>query len=156
MIPMLWLQLYVFGRPQVQFRRPVLYTAFLVQAVLVTLAVQFSPAFLSLPGFLAGSVLLVLPSRLAWPAFALIAAGMGWKYATLTNSPLEITYAALTTVVTGLVVYGLTRCPTWLSNCTRHGPNLPRWPWPRSGCGSPGTCTICLATASRRSRSRAS
>jgi two-component system sensor histidine kinase DesK len=107
--PLLWLQLYVFGRPQVQFRRPVLYAAFILQAVLVVLAVEFSPAFLSLPGFLAGSALLVLPPRLAWPVFAVTVVGMGWKYATLTSSPLEITFAALTTALTGLVVYGLTR-----------------------------------------------
>jgi signal transduction histidine kinase len=110
--PLLWLQLYVFGRSQAQLKRPVLYAAFLVQAVLVTLAVQFSPAFLSLPGFLAGSALLVLRPRLAWPVFGLTVAGMGWKYATLTNNPLEITYAALTAAVTGLVVYGLTRLST--------------------------------------------
>lgn len=65
--PLLWLQLHVFGRTQAQYKRLVLYAAFLVQAVLVTLAVQFSPVFLSLSGFLAGSALLVLPPRLAWP-----------------------------------------------------------------------------------------
>ena len=82
LIPMLWLQLYVFGRPQVQFRRPVLYAALLVQAVLVYPAIAYSPAFLSLTGFLAGSVLLVLPPRLAWPAFVLTVAGMAVEICT--------------------------------------------------------------------------
>jgi hypothetical protein len=42
LIPMLWLQLYVFGRPQVQFRRPVLYIALLCQAMLVYAAIAYS------------------------------------------------------------------------------------------------------------------
>jgi signal transduction histidine kinase len=109
LIPMLWLQLYVFSRPQVQFRRPVLYTALLCQAVLVYAAIAYSPAWLSLTGFLAGSVLLVLPPRLAWPAFVLVGASMAVNYSRLSNSPLEITYAALWTTNSGLVVYGLTR-----------------------------------------------
>src|SRR5262250_1314164 len=53
LIPMLWLQLYVFGRPRGQFKRPALYAALLCQAALVYVAVRFSPAWLSLPGFLA-------------------------------------------------------------------------------------------------------
>src|SRR5262245_29094418 len=69
LIPMLWLQLYVFGRPQVQFSRRVLYAALLFQAVIVYAAIWYSPAWLSLTGFLAGSVLLVLRPGLAWPAF---------------------------------------------------------------------------------------
>jgi signal transduction histidine kinase len=109
LIPMLWLQLYVFGRPQVQFRPPVLYTAFLCQAVLVYAAIAYSPAWLSLTGFLAGSALLVLRPWLAWPAFVLVVASMAVTYARLTDSPLEIAFAAVSTMISGLVVYGLTR-----------------------------------------------
>src|SRR5262245_23744060 len=109
LIPMLWLQLYVFGRPQVHFRRPVLYTALLCQAVLVYAAIAYSPAWLSLTGFLAGSVLLVLRPRIAWPAFVLVVASMVVNYARLTDSPLDITFAAVSTTISGLVVYGLTR-----------------------------------------------
>jgi two-component system sensor histidine kinase DesK len=109
LIPLLWLQLYVFGRPQVQFKRPVLYTALLCQAVLVYAAIAYSPAWLSLTGFLAGSVLLVLRPWLAWPAFVLVVASMALNYARLTNNPLEITFAAAWTINSGLVVYGLTR-----------------------------------------------
>src|SRR5262245_23269563 len=108
LIPMLGLQLYVFGRP-LQFKRPVLYAALLCQAVLVYLAVRFSPAWLSLPGFLAGSVLLVLPLRLAWFVFVFIVAATTVDYARLTTSPLDIAYAAVSFTLTGLVVYGLTR-----------------------------------------------
>jgi len=109
LIPMLWLQLYVFGRPQVQFRRPVLYTALLCQAVLVYAAIAYSPAWLSLTGFLAGSALLVLPPRIAWPAFVLVVASMAVNASRLTDSPLEITFATVSTTISGLVVYGLTR-----------------------------------------------
>jgi two-component system, NarL family, sensor histidine kinase DesK len=109
LIPMLWLQLYVFGRRQAQFRPPILHTALLCQALLVYGAIAYSPAWLSLTGFLAGSVLLVLRPRFAWPAFALVVASMAVNYSRLTDSPLEITYAALSTTISGLVVYGLTR-----------------------------------------------
>ena len=77
--------------------------------MLVYAAIAYSPAWLSLTGFLAGSVLLVLPARLAWPAFVLVAASMAVNYSRLTDSPLEITYATLWTTNSGLVVYGLTR-----------------------------------------------
>src|SRR5262245_13543432 len=109
LVPMLWLQVYVFGRPQLQFRRSVLYAALLFQAVLVYTAIAFSPAWLSLTGFLAGSVLLVLRPRLAWPGFAAVVASMAVNYSRLTDSPLEIAFAAVSTVISGLVVYGLTR-----------------------------------------------
>src|SRR5262245_13979574 len=105
LIPMLWLQLYVFGRPGIPFRRPVLYTALLCQAVLVYAAVAYTPAWLSLIGFLAGSALVVLPPRMAWPVFALVVASMAVNYARLSSNPLEITFAAGTTCSTGLVVY---------------------------------------------------
>ena len=109
LIPMLWLQLYVFGRPQVQFRRPVLYIALLCQAVLVYAAIAYSPAWLSLTGFLAGSALLVLPPRIAWPAFVVVVASVAVNASRLTDSPLEITFVAVSTTISGLVVYGLTR-----------------------------------------------
>jgi two-component system, NarL family, sensor histidine kinase DesK len=109
LIPMLWLQLYVFGRPEGQFRRPVVYTALLCQAVLVYAAIAYSPAWLSLTGFLAGSALLALPPRIAWPAFVLVVASMAVNASRLTDSPLEITFAAVSTTISGLVVYGLTR-----------------------------------------------
>jgi len=109
LIPMLWLQLYVFGRPQAHFRRSVTYTALFFQAVLAYAAIAYSPAWLSLTAFLAGSVLLVLPTRLAWSVFVLVVASMAINFARLTDSPLEITFAAVSTTISGLVVYGLTK-----------------------------------------------
>jgi len=108
--PLLWLQLYVFGRPQAQLKRPVLYAALLCQAVLVYLAFQLSPALLSFPGFLAGSVLLVLPPRLAWPAFGVIVVSTAVSIGNLSDgSTFDFIYGGVSTTITGLVVYGLTR-----------------------------------------------
>src|SRR5262249_14352284 len=100
---------YGFSPSQARFKRRALYAALLCQGVLVYLALRFSPVWLSLPGFLAGSVLLVLPLRVAWFPFALIVAAMGVYYGQLTDGPLEIAYAAVSTTITGLVVYALTR-----------------------------------------------
>src|SRR5262249_28270065 len=85
------------------------YAALLCQAVLVYQALRFSAAWISLPGFLAGSVLLVLPLRFAWPVFAAIVVAMTVYYASLISDPVEIAYTAVATTITGLVVYGLTR-----------------------------------------------
>lgn len=69
----------------------------------------FKQAWLPLPGLLAGSVLLVLPDILAWPCFLLVVAGtdvmqffvgLGWR---------DLSYTTVSTVLTGLVVFGLSR-----------------------------------------------
>ena len=65
-----------------------------------------------MPGFLAGSVLLLLPPRLAWLAFGSIVASMIVIQANLTGALIDIAYTAVTTAITGLVVYGLTRLST--------------------------------------------
>jgi two-component system, NarL family, sensor histidine kinase DesK len=108
-IPLLWLQLYVFSRPEARFGRRVLYTALLCQAVLVYLPLLLFPEWIAMPGFLAGSVLLLLPPRLAWVAFGSIVASMAVIQAKLTGGLIDIAYTAASTTITGLVVYGLTR-----------------------------------------------
>jgi two-component system, NarL family, sensor histidine kinase DesK len=108
-LPLIMLQLYVFGRPQVQFSRQVLYAALLCQVALVYLPLLLFREWLGMPGFLAGSVLLVLPSRLAWGAFALIVASMAVFQANLTGRLIDIAYTGGATTITGLVVYGLTK-----------------------------------------------
>jgi two-component system sensor histidine kinase DesK len=110
LIALLSLQLFYFSRPAAQLRSPLGYLALVVQAGLVYLPLlQFKQAWVGMPGFLAGSVLLVLPARIAWPAFALIVASMAGAQAVLTGGPFDIAYTAVSTVITGLVVYGLTR-----------------------------------------------
>jgi two-component system sensor histidine kinase DesK len=107
---LLVLQLAYFSRLN-RYRRPSLkYAALLAQAGLVYLPLlQFGDAWGSRPGFLAGSVLLALHPAAAGPLFALIVAGTCLVQGELTGSAEDIAYAAVSTVVTGLVVFGLTR-----------------------------------------------
>ncbi|GAA1325234.1 histidine kinase [Streptomyces sp. NBC_00378] len=63
----------------------------------------------AMAGFLAGSLLLLLPSRWAWPAYGLVGLSMLIP-PTLDNlSVQETVYLAQSTLLTGLVVYGLSR-----------------------------------------------
>ncbi|MFF4158552.1 sensor histidine kinase [Streptomyces sp. NPDC001678] len=69
----------------------------------------FGEAWLAIPGFLAGSALLVLPALLAWPAFAatvasatLMAVHSGWDAH-------RLGWVTSTALLVGLVVYGLSR-----------------------------------------------
>jgi two-component system sensor histidine kinase DesK len=110
MIPMLALQLFYFSRPVPMSRSPMAYLALLVQAALVYLPLlQFRQAWVGMPGFLAGSVLLVLPALLAWVVFGLIAVSVAAAQWVFTGTLNDIAYVAVSTVITGLVVYGLTR-----------------------------------------------
>ncbi|WP_328298724.1 histidine kinase [Streptomyces sp. NBC_00435] len=66
-------------------------------------------AWLGMPGFLAASTLLLLPAALAWPLFAaeivatdVIVSGFGVSTA-------DIAYTTVATILTSLVVYGLSR-----------------------------------------------
>ncbi|MFC0598871.1 histidine kinase [Streptomyces palmae] len=69
----------------------------------------FKQAWLGMPGFLAGSALLVLRAPLSWLAFGSIMActdvllfqvGFGWG---------QVAYTTISTALTGLVVFGLSR-----------------------------------------------
>ncbi|WP_091673307.1 sensor histidine kinase [Amycolatopsis marina] len=111
---LLTLQLGYFSRPGVSLTPPVSYLALLGQACLVYLPLlQFGKIWLGLPGFLAGSVLLALPPKAAIPLFALIVASV----ATIDTSvgpifesvPYTVLYAVVSTMVTALVVFGLSR-----------------------------------------------
>ncbi|MFM9608684.1 sensor histidine kinase [Streptomyces sp. V2] len=84
----------------------------------LTLAVQaalacvpflwFGIAWAPAAGVLGASLLLLLPRPVAWALFGLVAAGTG-GYAALLDVPLVTqVYAPLTTVLTGLVLHGLT------------------------------------------------
>ena len=84
--------------------------ALLVQAVVAYLPfVEFGQSWAGMPGFLAGSFLLALPGIVAWAAFAAVVASMAGIQAVLTGAPLDIAYTTISTVITGLLVYGLTR-----------------------------------------------
>jgi two-component system sensor histidine kinase DesK len=109
-LALLWLQLFYFSRPAARPKAPAVYLALLVQVGLVYLPLlQFGQNWVGLPGFLAGSLLLVLPPVLGWIGFLLVVASMGVIQSFLTHQVLDITYTMVSTVITGLVVYGLTR-----------------------------------------------
>ncbi|WP_405773889.1 sensor histidine kinase [Streptomyces sp. NBC_01538] len=81
-----------------------------LQAILTFLPfVWFGITWGSMGGILGASILLMLPRPVSWVLFALLAASIG-GYAIALRLPLisEI-YAPLTTLLTGLVLYGLTR-----------------------------------------------
>lgn len=110
MIALLSLQLFYFSRPSAHLRSPLGYAALVVQATLAYLPLlQFEQAWVGLPGFLAGSVLLVLPPTFAWAGFTLVVASMGVTQALFTGIPVDVAYTTVSTMITGLVVYGLTR-----------------------------------------------
>lgn len=107
---LLALQLFYFSRPRVARPGPRTYAALLVQAALVFGPIlQYGEAWIGLPGFLAGSVLLALPSRLAWPGAAAVVAATAAAQAAFTPDWVSVFYTLVSTAITGLVTYGLTR-----------------------------------------------
>jgi two-component system sensor histidine kinase DesK len=120
MIALLLLQLYYLGpRPD----RPRSATGYLVltaQACLAFLPLfQFGQAWVGMPGFLAGSALLFLPTVLAWSTFAVIVVAMAniqWKF---TGTTMDVMYTAVSTVITSLVVYGLSRLASLVTELHR-------------------------------------
>ena len=113
MAALLILQTLYFTRPKPRPQPPLRYLALLAQVALVYLPLLvFEQNWIGLPGFLAGTVLLVLPFPIAWVAFALVVASVAAEQASLTGSLLDVAYSSVSAVITGLVVYGLTRLST--------------------------------------------
>ncbi|MFI6050534.1 sensor histidine kinase [Streptomyces violascens] len=77
--------------------------------------IQFVPylflgdAWLGLPGFVAGSALLLLPAPAAWPTVALMTVVTIGAWYAAGNGPLEVIYEAAYTPICALVVFGLSR-----------------------------------------------
>ncbi len=111
MAALLGLQVFYISRPTRVPQPPTSYLALLAQACLVYLPMlQFTDSWVGMPGFLAGSVLLLLPFPLAWVAFAAIVASMAvTQQFFFGGAPLDVAYITISTVITGLIVYGLTR-----------------------------------------------
>jgi signal transduction histidine kinase len=107
---LLTLQYFYFGRPSTNLRSLPTYAMLVVQAGLAYLPFDvFGQSWISIPSFLAGSVLLVLPLALAWPAYAVIVAVAGYMQFGLTGAFLDVAYIVANTATAGLYVYGLTR-----------------------------------------------
>ncbi|WP_344427186.1 sensor histidine kinase [Amycolatopsis minnesotensis] len=86
------------------------YAVLLAQACLVYLPMfLFGQAWVGMPGFFAGSALLVLPVLPAAVVFALVVLSMAVLQLSYTGSAFDIMYTTVSTVITGLVVYGLSR-----------------------------------------------
>jgi signal transduction histidine kinase len=103
---LLVLQLAFFTRPSARLRSPQSYALLFVLACLTYLPLlQLGPAWVSVPGFLAGTALIALPPLAGWSVFVLSVAIDGWHFAT--NDPTQITVNAASVVMTGLVVFGL-------------------------------------------------
>lgn len=99
----------------------------LLQAALTFLPFAvFEQAWLGMPGFLAGSGLLVLAPAVAWPTFAailvitdvlLFQVGFGWD---------KVAYTTVSTTITGLVVFGLSRLSGLVAEVSRSRAELAR------------------------------
>jgi two-component system, NarL family, sensor histidine kinase DesK len=84
-----------------------------LQACLVYLPLlQFQQNWVGLPGFLAGSVLVMLRPPYGGIAAGLVVVSMGVTQASYTGKFIDVVYLVLSTTLTGLLVYGLTRLAT--------------------------------------------
>ncbi|MCX5382537.1 sensor histidine kinase [Streptomyces sp. NBC_00083] len=96
------------------------------------LALQLLPylfvpdAWLGLPGFVAGSALLLLPAPAAWPTVALMTAVTTEAWYAAGNAPLEVIYEAAYTPICALVVFGLSRMAQLASELHRSRAEIAR------------------------------
>ncbi|HEU5470916.1 MAG TPA: histidine kinase [Actinophytocola sp.] len=113
----LGLQLGYFSRPGNRPHPPAAYLMLLLQGLLVYLPMlQFQEAWTGLPGFLAGSALLVLRPVAGWTVFAAVVATVAWAQVGFgAILPRDIGFNIALTVSNGLIVYGL----TWMARSVR-------------------------------------
>ncbi|MCR3751567.1 sensor histidine kinase [Lentzea californiensis] len=110
-----YLQLRVFSRPGADLRSSRAYLALGAMVLLVYVPMPFFPAaWPGMPGFLAGSALLVLPNRVRWLAFGavVLSNGLIQSFYVPTLPLIGQAYYVVGATVSGLVVYGLSRLPT--------------------------------------------
>jgi signal transduction histidine kinase len=112
----LLLQLGYFSRPNTRLRPPTSYLLLGLLAVLVFLPwLHLQPAWTGLPGFLAGSALLVLRPGRGWTVFLAVVAAVAWaQFALVDLSPRAIGQITATMNL-GLITYGL----TWMARMVR-------------------------------------
>jgi signal transduction histidine kinase len=107
-----YLQLRVFSRPGTNLRSRGAHLALGVMALLVFVPVPVFPnAWGGMPGFLAGSALLVLPGRVRWFAFVAVALANPATKAGYGVPTGVLAYYVASSLTAGLVVYGLSRLP---------------------------------------------
>ncbi|HKN95653.1 MAG TPA: histidine kinase, partial [Pseudonocardiaceae bacterium] len=110
LVALLSIQLGYFSKPGVDPRSRAGYVLLAAQAALAYAPLLwFGQAWVGLPGFLAGSVLLMLSPAVAWTAFAIVMGSMGWIQGLLDTSTLDLVYTTLGVGLYGIEVYLLTR-----------------------------------------------
>jgi two-component system sensor histidine kinase DesK len=81
-----------------------------VQALLTYLPfLVFRAEWGAMAGFLAGSLLLLLPARVGWSLYAVVGASLSLPASLEGRSVLVVVYLCQSTLLTGLVTYGLSR-----------------------------------------------
>jgi two-component system sensor histidine kinase DesK len=107
---LLIINLRVVVRPRDEVTMRVRYAALVAEAALVYLPLlHLSVSWIGLPGFLAGSLLLLLRPRVSVPLAAAVVASIGWYAWVAFQDPYLGLYSAVATTLTALEVYGLTR-----------------------------------------------
>ncbi|MEV0678936.1 histidine kinase [Actinosynnema sp. NPDC050436] len=105
---LLAVQLVCFTRTDPRARPRLGRAVLLVQAALVYLPLPvLGAAWVSLPGFLAGSALLVLRPWAAWTAFAGVVVSVGVVQEVYAHDHLDVVFNVVAAFVGGLVVFGL-------------------------------------------------
>ncbi|WP_330270091.1 histidine kinase [Lentzea sp. NBC_00516] len=108
-----YLQLRVFSRPGADLRSGKAYLALGAMAALVYGPLLFFPVeWTGMHGFLAGSALLVLPGRIRWLVYGAVALSNGLIQAWSVEDTSTQVYYVISSLVAGLVVYGLSRLPS--------------------------------------------
>jgi signal transduction histidine kinase len=106
---LLILQLAYFNRVSSRPGSGLSYALLFVQAALIYLPlIQLGPAWISQPGFLAGSALLMLPPLLGWTVFCAVVGSVVWVHVVATGQIFDIAFNGSTVVITGLIVFGVT------------------------------------------------
>jgi signal transduction histidine kinase len=108
MAALLALLLAYFSRSSVRVRGPLGYTLLFVEACLVYLPLlQLGANWVSLPGWLGASALLVLPPLAGWAVFTGTVVSVIWAHIVSTGQALDVTFNAASTIITGLMAFGL-------------------------------------------------
>ncbi|WP_329522226.1 sensor histidine kinase [Spirillospora sp. NBC_01491] len=108
--------------------RPRVWTLILTVQALLTFVplLWFGAGWLGVPGFFAGTLLVVLPGRAGTPLVAAVLAGVAVAGGALSPDPARLVNYVISTLVTALVVYGLVRLARLVSDLQDAGAGLAR------------------------------
>ncbi len=116
---LLILQLAYFNRISSRPRSSLSYALLFVQAALIYLPlIQLGPAWISQPGFLAGSALLMLSPLLGWALFCAVVGSVVWVHVVATGQAYDIVFNSVTALISGLIVFGVTSLARLIAELT--------------------------------------